>query len=744
MRAYRIAVLASGLLIGSIAPGWADAPAAAQSAAPAAPAARQVALSLRDLGQYGALNLKGVDGAVDLPFGVRLDEVVVQARLRLHLNYSPALLEQLSHLKISLNGQVIAALPLPKAQAGSDFAKDLDIDPRLFTDYNHLQLQLIGHYTTECEDPSHSSLWLAVGDKTTLELSLRPLVLQDDLAVLPAPFFDRRGNQRLELPVVLPAHPSLATLHAAGVVASWFGAQADYRSARFPVLLDSLPQKHALVFAANNERPESLHLPQAEGPTISVIDNPQNPALKLLVLQGRDAADLEKAAQALVLGQLVLGGSSATVTQVDLGPRRAAYDVPKWIRSDRPVKLGELVDSASQLQAVGHAPPPLRINLRLAPDLLAWNRAGVPIDLKYRYTPPIDKDNSLLSVSINDQFVRSYRLTPDDQRGASRLLVPLLGGHLGQEQDRFLIPAFQIGADNQLQFQFVIDYQKQGLCKDPLVDSLRSSLDPDSTIDLSSFPHFTAMPNLALFANAGYPFTRYADLAETAVVLPDQPAAPDLETYFYLLGRMGRFTGAPALRFSLLGMHDAAKAADADLLVIGAGGDGDVLNAWKHPLSLMLDGNQRSLKAVTEVRGLADDALDVRKLPFDRWQVSVHSGGALAALLGFESPLKAGRSVVAVAATAPAQQRGLLDALDDGASVNRMRGDTVVVRSGEVDSFQAEQPYYIGSLPLWKRIWFFFSKLPLLVLVMGVAAGVVLAFWLFAYLQRAAARRISR
>lgn len=744
MRAYRIAVLCFGIVVGSMAPAWADSSAAPPAAPlpPAAPA-RQVSLSLRDLGQYGALNLKGVDGKVDLPFGVRLDEVVVQARLRLHLNYSPALIEQLSHLKVSLNGQVVAALPLPKAQAGSDFARDLDLDPRLFTDYNHLQLQLIGHYSNECEDPNHSSLWLAVGDKTTLELSLRPLVLQDDLALLPAPFFDHRSNQRLELPVVLPAHASPGLLHAAGVVASWFGAQADYRSARFPVLLDGLPQKHALVFAANDERPAALQLPQVQGPTLSVIDNPQNPALKLLLVQGRDAADLEKAAQALVLGQLVLGGSSATVKQVDLGPRRAAYDAPKWIRSDRPVKLGELVDSASQLQAVGHAPPPLRVNLRLAPDLLAWNRTGVPIDLKYRYTPPIGRDNSTLSISINDQFVRSYRLAPEDQGGTSKLLVPLLGAHLGQEQDQFLIPAFQIGADNQLQFQFVLDYQKPGLCQDP-GDTLRSSLDPDSTIDLSGFPHFTAMPNLALFANAGYPFTRYADLAETAVVLPDQPAAADLETYLYLLGRMGRFTGAPALRFNLIGMHDAAKAADEDLLVIGAGAEGDLLSSWKRPLNLMLDGGQRSLTAVTQLRGLADDPLDVRKLPFDRWQVSVHSGGALAAMLGFESPLKAGRSVVAVAATAPAQQRGLLDALDDGASVNRMRGDTVVVRSGEVDSFQGEPPYYIGSLPLWKRIWFFFSKLPLLVLLLGVAAGVVLAFWLFAYLQRAAARRISR
>ena len=737
--------LLAGLLLGLAANSQAAGPTAAPNEpATAATQTRTQTLSLRELGQYGPLQLHGVDGFTDLPFGVRLDEVVVQARLRLHINYSPALLEQLSHLKVTLNDQVVAAVSLSKAQAGTDVSKDVDLDPRLFTDYNHLQLQLIGHYTLECEDPSHSSLWLSVGDQTQLELTLRPLTLQDDLALLPAPFFDRRSGARLELPVVLPAQPSLATLHAAGVVASWFGAQADYRSARFPVLLNTLPQKHALVFATNSERPDGLTLPQVDGPTISIIDHPQSPAIKLLLIQGRDAADLEKAADALVLGQIVLGGASAVVTQLDTGVRRLAYDAPKWLRSDRPVKLGELVDDASQLQAHGHAPLPLRINIRIAPDLLAWNHAGVPIDLKYRYTAPAEHDNSLLSVSINDQFVRSYRLQPEDQRVTSRLLVPLLGGGLTQEQDQFVIPAFQIGSDNQLQFQFVIDYQRQGLCKDPLVENLRAALDPDSTIDLSSFPHFTAMPNLALFSNAGFPFTKYADLAETSVVLPEQPAAQDVETYLYLLGRMGRFTGMPALRFQLIPMHDVAHAADTDLLIIGAGREGDVLSGWDKSLALLLDGNKRTLKAITRARGLADDPLQVRSLAFDRWQVSVRTGGALAALLGFESPLKSGRSVVAVASTTPAQESGVVDAFDDGASVSRMRGDTIVIRSGEVDSFQGEPVYYVGSLSPWKRLWLYLSHLPFLVLLLGVVAGVLLAFWLYAYLQRAAARRISQ
>jgi len=44
-----------------------------------------------------------------------------------------------------------------------------------------------------------------------------------------------------------------------------------------------------------------------------------------------------------VLGNAVLTGSSATVAAVTY-QRRAAYDAPRWVRTDRPVKIGELLD----------------------------------------------------------------------------------------------------------------------------------------------------------------------------------------------------------------------------------------------------------------------------------------------------------------------------------------------------------------------------------------------------------------
>lgn len=82
---------------------------------------------------------------------------------------------------------------------------------------------------------------------------------------------------------------------------------------------------------------------------------------------------------------------------------------------------------------------------------------------------------------------------------------------------------------------------------------LRAALDPQSTIDLTGFDHYIAMPNLAAFANTGFPFTKYADLAQTAIVLPISPTVAD--GCANLLGRRGphgRFYGLCGTRFALL------------------------------------------------------------------------------------------------------------------------------------------------------------------------------------------------
>jgi cellulose synthase operon protein B len=716
--------------------------------------ARALSLPLSELGVRGSAQLRGVDGQLWLPFGIRLDEVVTAARLELRYTYSPALLPDLSHLRVAINDQVIAALPMAQEQAGTEVRRTLDIDPAYFTDYNQLRLDFIGHYARDCEDPAHTSLWAAISDRSRLELTLAPLAGAADLAQLPAPFFDRRDGRRLELPVLLPQQAGTDILRSAGIVASWFGALADYRSARFPVVTEGMPDRNALVFATNAEQPAALSLdpvdvptlrylryppPREVGPDEAVPLAPVQREIGLLVLQGRDAAQLEQAALALVLGQAVMTGDTVRVTAVDAGKPRPAYDAPRWVHTDRPVRLADLVDDPSELQVRGRAPGPIGVNLRLPPDLLTWNRSGVPIDLKYRYTPPTAAEGSLLTASINGQLIRAFPLRPQGSTGGSeRLLVPLLGEPLAQDASALLIPAFQLGTDNRLQFQFAFEYDRAGQCQSAFTDPVRAAVDGDSTIDLSGFPHYAAMPDLALFANAGYPYTRYADLAQTTFVLPASPQRSEVETLLFLLGRAGRVTGVPATRFGLQA-GNAEPPADHDLLLIGDG----LLQRWDSERKLRLADPAREFLAPVLARGARENPLKATPVAVSDRRVAIEASGPIAALLGFESPLGQGRSVVALTANSADGVRALADAIEDPGRVGRIRGDLTILRGADISSYRGEPTYYVGTLTWWKKLWFHFAQYPLMLLLLSVAAGVLLAFVLYAYLRRAAERRLG-
>ncbi|CAM2160765.1 MULTISPECIES: cellulose biosynthesis cyclic di-GMP-binding regulatory protein BcsB [Paraburkholderia] len=704
--------------------------------------------SLRDMGVYGPMELRGLDPTGYMNVDVRTDEVVTSAKLRLMYTYSPSLIYPLSHLKVFVNGEVVATIPLVKESAGQLVTSEINLDPRLFTDYNRISVQMIAHYTLDhCEDPYHTTLWTDVAPQTTLTLNTAGINLPNSLALLPVPFFDRHDNRLLRVPFVLAANAGVPTLHAAGVVSSWLGALASYRGARFPVTRTAPADANAVVLALPGQVPEGISLPEIKGPTISVMNNPAadpQSGRKLLVLAGRTPEELEKAADALVLGQAGMAGSSVIVQSVDLGPARKPYDAPNWVPTDRPVLMRELVSDPQQLQVSGYNPPAIRVNMRVPADLYAWARTNVPLDIRYRYTAPSTWNDSILNVSINDQLVRSQRLKPVTRASdETRISVPLLSGTDARAASNIEIPAFRVGSNNQFQFQFHIDSQKTGLCTSTAADVARAAIDPDSVIDFSGFAHYTALPNLAFFANSGYPFTRMADLAQTAIVIPDTPNAQDQEAVLTMLGHMGQWTGLPALRATLVPASKIDSVSGDDLLVIGSGSAADLLAKWGKDLPLLIERGKTEVTTRDQKSGwpgwLGGTEDDDEPRPAGRSIVTL--GGPMAALIGFESPLKSGRSVVALSSTSSAQLGDVLDALDDSGKVAAIHGDLTVVRQNEVEGLRVGERYFVGDLPWYARAWVHISRYPSLMAVAGILAGLIVALTVFWALGRMAARR---
>lgn len=290
------------------------------------------------------------------------------------------------------------------------------------------------------------------------------------------------------------------------------------------MLYNSLPDRNAIVFATNDNRPDFLRdHPPVKAPTVEMIDHPTNPYMKLLVVFGRDDKDLLQAAQGISSGNILFRGDSVTVNEVKPLLARVPYDAPNWVRTDRPVSFGELKTYEQQLQSTGLEPASINLSLNLPPDLYLMRSTGIDMDLKYRYTMPSVKDSSRMDISLNNQFLQSFSLDSTQDVNKLMLRLPILQGLLDGKND-VSIPALRLGAMNQLRFDFQYMNPMPGGSVDNCVTfqpvQNHVVIGDDSTIDFSHYYHFLPMPDLRTFANAGFPFTRMADLSDTVIVMP--------------------------------------------------------------------------------------------------------------------------------------------------------------------------------------------------------------------------------
>lgn len=710
---------------------------------------RTVSVPFRRMGAVGPLGLRGVMGSASLPFSVRSDEVVIGARLKVNYNYSPSLIPEVSHIQVLVNDEVVSVIPLPKDRQLNN-TRDIEIDPRLFTDYNKLMFRLIGHYTYRCEDPLHSSLWANISHLGTLDLTLAPLALTNDLKILPLPFFDRRDENTLKLPFVFADTPNLGTLKAAGVVASWFGGLASYRGAQFPSSISKLPAGNAIVFLQGDDRLSGLPGATINGPGLAIEPHPTNPDAKLLVVSGRNEGELMQAVRALVFNSAALSGQRVLITKENEPAPRKPYDAPAWVPTDRPVRFAELA-RPEDLQVRGYFPDVVKVNFRMSPDLFTWRSAGVPMELKYRYTKLPFNKNSSLNVSINRNFVHSLSLSDasGDKKTAfeikEKLKLPVLEDNLAIRNDLLFVPPYQVGARNQLQMRYYFEIVKEDECRDSLPDNLEGAVDADSTLDFSGFPHYTALPNLAYFANIGFPFTRYADLAETGVVLPEKPNTDELGLYLALMGRMGEATGYPVLRHAIVSATEVDKVANRDLIVIGSGQSQSLMSRWADRLPMVDANGERRLRSPDVLRRLFYrwEEKDLQSIPTPEANLSLSGAGPLTTLMAFESPLAAKRSVVFVYADKSEDLAKITDTLNEQDKLASIQGDFVVLNNSDPQYFRVSDTYYVGSLPILTQLGWILSRHPLAAGLLAVLAALLIAAALYRGLRKLAAKRLS-
>ncbi|MCJ2376524.1 cellulose biosynthesis cyclic di-GMP-binding regulatory protein BcsB [Vibrio sp. ZSDZ34] len=692
-----------------------------------------------------SIAIKGNGSSAYIGFGSRLDKVITDGTLHLEYLPSPSLVNNVSHIRVFLNEELMDVVSLKRDTISEVKTKDIKLDGRFFKNYNQLRFELAGKIDAECSDASDPALWWELRSSSKIILNVKSLEIANELSLLPSPFFDSRDFRNVSIPIVIPHGLSLKGMHAAGTVASFFSSGAEWRTVEFQVSRDALPNSSSLVLATNEHRPQFLKdLPYIDQPTVQMVSHPLDSTKKLLLIMGEDEEQLKQAAIGLAEGSQLMSGEIAYIKQVKRLTEREPYDAPNWLPTNRAVRFSELIEGQYQLQSEGVSLVPIEVNFTLPPSLFTWNANSIPMKLNFRHSPPEEETNSSrLNVSINDQFIRAFPL--DSETAASTQDIwrlPFWGADSSGRSGMVDIPGFKTSVDNKLSFEFQVAESSTGVCRGTQPIKKYAVIDGNSQIDFTGYPHYIRMPNNQVFATSGFPFSKMADLSETAIIVNPNTSIKEIELYLSTVGFISRKTGLPAYQFTLHDTWDETELTNKDILVLG----NKVGNKYREQDTSLgavyssQDG--RTLEAgdpftKTDTSGFA-------KLKGNRPSIetSIAARGPFAFIASFESPVSSHRTVTVLSTRDDYSVPLLLNALNE--RTQSIFGSLAIVSGTEVTSYQFGDYYYLGELPVYELVWYHFAERPMLMVAIAILIVVVLTMIAWRTLSRYAKKRVSQ
>jgi cellulose synthase (UDP-forming) len=698
-------------------------------------------ISLKEMGVENTIEMHGPHSYYSVYFTLPHSLVPRRAVLNLNYRFAPGVVAHSTSLKIAINDGAFATVPVPEDAAGkNEFSfVSLPLPEDMLGRRNTITFEFTGNGVLQSEAQAQARVLGSIATSSTLQVTGTPIPLSNDLNLLPLPLLDTELQTTTTIPFVFLAQPSLKSLQAAGVVASWLGMLAGASPVKFSVSIGSIPPGNCILFSdQEGNLPVSLRASTGGSGFLALKRNPADPAGSVLVLGASNDTDLLAVAQSLALRAVEtlpdgshnerLKGDTFTLSNFRLPEPRAVDDAPRWMPTDRILSLWNY---SSQQALVSDGSKSLPVYFRVPPDLFYGELQHLHLRVSYRYNAEPLAPGSALRIFINGSLINEAPLPPGT-------------GFSKRERD-VQIPVTEMRPfANTLRFNFDFIPAKRGHGADTSSLKLQGEILRDSALNIRGLHNWALMPDIELFANAGFPFTQLADLAETTVVLPTVPSIDEVALYLQFMGHFGMQTGYPVTRVTVAG-PDISVAGDRDYLVLGTVGNQPAFASLESYLPVTFDANGVHVKEISKLlspfeaawRRLAGDS-DNRNSPSNR-------GGIPDAMIeGIESPYFPGRSVVVVALRENSSRAPFVDAFlrryqssDINESVSLLRGSTFTSYAANASI------YHVGNVSNYTKMRIWLTQYFWMLLLVGAALSLLVASWTCDYLAERARIRLG-
>ena len=502
-------------------------------------------VSLATLGNLsGPLRLAGASASRSISIPLSAREQAHDAVLHLVVSNSISLLTDRSELAVRVNDRTIAQVQLSARQP--EATADIRVPSQLLQPgYNTLTFAVAQHSTENCEDPSAPELWTEIDTSaSTLQMQTALAPLTPTLADLPNLIDPKQWASRA-VTIVDAAHPSNASQLAAGsLVAQGIALRLRYLSTA-PRVLDAahgngtgmlpglalapLADSDAVLIGSRDALRgylDATTLAKIGGAFLGVYPKPDDARRFVLIVSGRNDAEVERAARAFAHSEMPLPRTSELVIGAVDETALPPWSTNRTVTGTVPHPFRDLGFTSRTLRAGDSAD----LEVRLPADVYAPEDAKVTLDMNFTEGAKMRED-SVLNIALNGRFEQVIAL--DQQQGAVmrhyRISLPLRD--------------FRAGL-NTLSLQALLVPLVSDRCALRNMQNLEITLFDDSTLTLPPTSHFTTLPDLKRFADSGFPYTVQPGGNDLALHL----AAHDNDTIasaWALMGRLAQSQAAP-------------------------------------------------------------------------------------------------------------------------------------------------------------------------------------------------------